>query len=201
MRELIRLRKSDNNYPVKLKQYLNESAPDFIDIIGNRDLLNNNNLMALFCSVKCPGNLILQIYDFIQSSPNTDIAFIGGFHSMIEKECLRLISRKNNPIIYCPAKNIENMKLNPVLKKLLEENRLLILSPFDKRKNRISKNNAIERNRFISALADSIIVTYAEKGGKIEFLSKEILQWNKPIFTFDTPGNAHLIKLGVKPIK
>ena len=75
---------------------------------GNRSLLDQP-LTALFCSSRCPGDLILQAYDAAQALRDAGVAVIGGFHTPIEKplhnprsECAMSISssgRRSSPLL------------------------------------------------------------------------------------------------------
>ena len=53
-------------YPSKIQQYLGSRTPKVISALGDLDILQNK-LLGLFCSVKCPGNLIIQTYDLAQN--------------------------------------------------------------------------------------------------------------------------------------
>ncbi|MCG2710116.1 MAG: hypothetical protein L6246_07375, partial [Thermodesulfovibrionales bacterium] len=63
---------------------------------------------------------------------------------------------------------------------------------------RISSERALERNRFIAAIGDSIFIPYAAPNSKTEQLCKELLSWNKPLYTLQSESNSNLISLGVK---
>jgi hypothetical protein len=39
------------------------------------------------------------------------IPIIGGFHSPMEKECLDLLLRGQQPIVICPARSIQGMRI------------------------------------------------------------------------------------------
>ncbi len=78
--------------------------------IGDAQILNVG-LLALFCSVRCPGDLILKTYDLARTLRDAGVPVIGGFHSPMEKECLRLLLRGQQPVVVCPARNIENMRV------------------------------------------------------------------------------------------
>ena len=99
------------------------------------------------------------------------ITVISGFHSAIEQECLNILLKGSQPIIYCPARSLEGMKIKPDLKTPLEEGRLLILSPFEAKHRRISTSLAETRNYFVAALADSIFVSYAAPESKTQKFS------------------------------
>jgi hypothetical protein len=53
---------------------------------GNLDLLGCR-LLGLFCSIRCPGDAIVQTYDLVRAVRDAGIPVIGGFHSPMEKEC------------------------------------------------------------------------------------------------------------------
>lgn len=110
----------------------------------------------------------------------------------------KLDSADSQPVIFCPARGIEGTRIKPEFMKPLDEDRLLILSPFTEEENRISSQRALERNRFVAALADSILLPYAEPNSKTEKICKELLTWNKPMYTLQNENNANLIALGLK---
>ena len=76
---------NDSGYLFSLKKYLKESAPQSITALGNSDILGNRSI-ALFCSAKCPGDLILKTYDIAQILRQAGMTVIGGFHSPMEKQ-------------------------------------------------------------------------------------------------------------------
>src|SRR3990172_4383034 len=180
----------DSRYSPKLNML--DKAPVAFSAIGKLDILQNKTI-ALFSSSKCPGKVILQTYDLMKDIRAAEITVISGFHSPMERECLNILLKGNQPIIFCPARSIEGMRINPEYKKPLEEGRLLILSPFAEKAKRISSERALERNRFIAAIGDSIFIPYAAPDSKTERLCMELLSWNKPFYTLPSELNANLI--------
>ena len=125
---------------------------------------------------------------------------ISGFHSPMERECLTILLRGAQPAIICPAKSINNMRINKEYKKPLKDGRLLFLSPFDKNQRRISAKRSHYRNLFVAAMSSVILVAHAGSGSKTEAFCKEIISWGKPIYTFDSDYNKNLIKMGARPV-
>ena len=208
MKPLIqRITQTDPNYPKKLKDILKTEAPETIWARGNIDLLPridtafNGNLWALFCSKKCPGELILKTHDLAQTFKERGIPMIGGYHSPIEQECLRVLLRGIQPILLCPARSIENMRLKSAWKDALVKERLLILSPFESRYDRQTVALANRRNAFVAALADKIYIAHAAEGGKTLKFAKQVIACGKPVFTFETPANEALFQLGAQRMK
>ncbi len=197
--KLVKIYKDDTYYSQSLNQYLGEYAPATVDAVGNLDILKNKPL-AVFSSSKCPGSIILKTYDLMKKIRDMGITVISGFHSPLERECLNVLLKGKQPIIYCPARNIDGMRINPEFKKPLEDGILLILSPFSKKEKRISSERALERNRFIAAIADKILIPHAEPNSKTEIFCRELLDKGKSIATFDNPHNRNILKLGLEVI-
>lgn len=168
--------------------------------IGSLDILKQKKL-ALFCSVRCPGNIIIQAYDCMKALRDAGIMVISGFHSPVEKECLKILLRGKQPIIICPARGLESMRIKPEFKKPLEDGRLLLVAPFQKNESRIAAHRADARNHFVAAVADAILVAYAAPGGKLEKLCCTVSQWQKPIYALDSDRNRHLDMAGIIQVK
>ena len=200
-----RITQTDSNYPKQLRGYLKAETPEIIWAWGNIALLKGQNtcgdLWALFCSSKCPAEIILKTHDLAQQFQKSGRPTIGGYHSPIEEECLRVLLRGSQPIIVCPARSIENMRLRPEWKQGLSESRLLILSTFDSKYRRSTAELARKRNAFVAALADKIFIAHASEGGKTLQFAHRVLEWGKPLFTFDTQANKSLFQLGVQRIE
>ncbi|HAR46552.1 MAG: hypothetical protein A2X56_04150 [Nitrospirae bacterium GWC2_57_13] len=191
------INQGDLHYPAGLRNYLAEHAPERIAVLGSLDILKEKK-MAFFCSSKCPGDLIIKTYDLAKKWRDDGVTVIGGFHSPMEQECLNILLRGKQPVILCPARSIETMRLKTEHRTPLAESRLLFLSPFPSREKRMTAETALIRNRFVAALADKIFVASAAPGGKTEMLCREILSWGKPVATLESPANGNLTALGVR---
>ena len=191
--------RDDPGYSSALEDHLGGAAPERISFLGNPEIFRNKS-MAFFSSVKCPGSVILQTYDFVQELRQSGVIVIGGFHSPMERECLGMLLRGTQPVIICPARSIKNMRIASEHKQALEEGRLLFMSPFEQNQRRISAKTSQFRNLFVAALSEQVFVAYAEPGGKTENLCSEILSWKKPIYTFNSDYNKNLIEMGAQPI-
>ena len=202
-----RITQTDTNYPAGLEQYLKTETPETIWVRGNINLLPrqnttlNGDLWAFFCSSKCPGEIILKAHDLAQKFRKVGIPTIGGYHSPVEQECLRVLLRGSQPILLCPARSIENMRLKPAWKDALAEERLLILSIFGSHHRRLTAALANQRNAFVAALADKICIAHAAEDSKILEFAQMVVSWGKPIFTFETPANKALFQLGARRIE
>ena len=129
------------------------------------------------------------------------VTTIGGFHSPMEKECLTLLLRGMQPVIICPARSIERMRIPSAWKTPLAESRLLLLSSFTEKLHRVTANLAQKRNELVAALADVVFVAHAAFGSKTEHFFHDVLSWGKPLLTLESDKNASLIARGARPVQ
>jgi predicted Rossmann fold nucleotide-binding protein DprA/Smf involved in DNA uptake len=196
---LVTLNKTNYNSLATLSKYLGKRASETLTAIGNSNILQNKSL-AVFCSNKCPGNIIIRTYDLMKQMRERGITVISGFHSAIERECLNILLKGTQPVIVCPARSIERMRIKTEYKKPLEDGRLLIVSAFTGKERRISSERALRRNYFVAALAETILVPYAAPKSKTEMFCRQLLQWRKHVYTIDDEKNMHLIEEGIPTI-
>jgi predicted Rossmann fold nucleotide-binding protein DprA/Smf involved in DNA uptake len=169
-----------------------------IQSTGNASILTRPKI-ALFCSVKCPGKLILDTYDLAKRLREEGITVISGFHSPMEQECLRILLRSPNPVIWCLARGL--LKIIPQeLRAAVDEGRLLVVSPFPDKVRRVTAGTAAIRNRFVADMAVAVVVTHAAPDSKIGTLCRQLLAAGKPLYTFDHPANAALLAAGARSI-
>ena len=168
--------------------------------IGNLDILNRN-LLGFFCSVKCPGDIILKTYDLARSFRDAGIPVISGFHSPIEKDVFTFLLSGSQPLVVCPARSIGNMRIPNAWKEAIDNGRLLVLSPFKKKHKRVTASLSEQRNRMVAMLAKEAFFPYAAAGSRSKNLSQDIIRAGKQIFTFGDTANESLIAMGAKPIK
>ncbi len=198
--KIIRYESGAPDTPVALRRCAEAGSAPTVTLKGDLGILDKV-LVGFFCSVRCPGDVILKTYDLARMLRETDVTIVGGFQSPMEKECLDLLLRGSASVVVCPARGLGRMRIPKGWKDPLAEGRLLILSFFDDGVRRPTADLAVRRNAYIAALADRILIAHAEKGGKIEELCKEALTHGKSVFALDSPDNAHLVKLGVVPVR
>jgi predicted Rossmann fold nucleotide-binding protein DprA/Smf involved in DNA uptake len=175
-----------------LRRYLGDRAPEEITVIGEPGLLEQP-LLGFFCSRRAPGGVILKAYDWARAARDAGLTVVGGFQSPMERECLDFLLRGTQPVVICPARGIGGMRLPEEWRGAVEQGRLLVLSPFADRQRRATSELAAERNRFVAALAERILIAHAAPGGTLRALMEEVRAWDKPVYTFDDPSNVELL--------
>ncbi len=167
---------------------------------GNLQLLEES-LTAFFCSSRCPGDLILLTYDLARALRNAGTPVIGGFQTPMEKECLRRLLRGNKPVVICPARSIENMRIPRDWQTALEEERLLILSRFPRHQRRPTTEAAEQRNDLVANLANQVFIAHAALGGRTESFARKLAAAGKPLLTLDSPANKNLVDMGSQGVR
>jgi len=139
---------------------------------GNAALLNEP-LHAVFCSKACPGDKIIEAIDLAQRWRAENRAMISGFHTPVEKECLRIFLRGPQRIVICPARGLNPFQLPADWEEKFKRGELLIVSPFDPSIRRPTKESAELRTRFVLSIAPSKTIIHAQPGGLTDRLLAE----------------------------
>jgi hypothetical protein len=109
------------------------------------------------------------------------VTVISGFHSPIEKECLRILLRGKQPIIICPARAIEPMRIPTQCRAAFDAGRVLFLSTFTKQPRRVTKDSALRRNELVAALADEAFIAHVSPGGQTAYIVEILERWHVPM--------------------
>jgi predicted Rossmann fold nucleotide-binding protein DprA/Smf involved in DNA uptake len=197
--EIKRIAKSDPEYPASLTRYLPSDAPDSAAAMGNLQILNRRKL-AIFCSAVCPAALTLQTHDLMQKFVEGGVTAIGGFHSPVERECLSILLGGTQPIILSPARSLDRLRIRSEYQEPLDKGRLLFLSFFRSHRHRSDVEMAVRRNRFVAALGDRILILHAAPSSNTERLFRELISWQKTVYTIDNEANQNLVRLGAQAV-
>lgn len=175
----------DPRFPAKLRERLGRIASPQVTALGNLDLLALPKT-ALFCTARCPGSAILRAYDQAAHWRDLGRCIVSGFHSPVEKECLRILLRGTQPIILCPARALPK-RISPEWQTALDAGRLLLLSAFPETETRITADLARRRNEIVAALADEACFAHITPGGQSDHLTHRLREWRVLFSTLETP--------------
>ncbi|MDP2604066.1 MAG: DNA-processing protein DprA [Deltaproteobacteria bacterium] len=174
-----KLTPSDTRWPQRLSDRLSANTPLHLWTRGKLETLSMHKV-GLFCSVRCPGDAILGAYEAARKLRDEGVTVVSGFHSPVEKECLRILLRGKQPIIICLARAMEKIRLPADWRGAMEAGRLLLLSPFEKRPRRPTTDSAQRRNEIVAALSDEVLIIHAESGGSVARISQMVDLWKVP---------------------
>lgn len=191
------LQTTSPRFPAALRGGGTGLAIERLWVIGNLELLERP-LLGFFCSMQCPGAVIVRSYDIARELRDRDVPVIGGFHSPMEKDCLDILLRGTQPVVVCPARGIERMRVPGTWRSGTAAGRILLLSPFPARQRRPTKALAEQRNRMVGALASRFLAAHAAPGSKTERLCRELLAAGKPGYVID--ADRHLLEAGARSL-
>ena len=126
------------------------------------------------------------------------VPVIGGFQTPMERECLRLLLRGRQPVVVCPARGIDNMRIPREWRPALDDGRLLVLSTFPASARRPTADLAAQRNELVADLAQRVFIAHAAPGSKTEAFARKLNASGKPLLTLDSPANANLMGMGAE---
>ena len=138
--------------------------------LGNKEILKLHKT-AFLCSRKVPASVVLKCYDWAIKQREKGNCIISGFHSQLEKDVLHYLLKGKQPIIVALARGLKE-KVGAEFQQHIEQGRLLIVTPFEKKVKRVTEQTAATRNKMMIELADEIAVGYASTGGNLEELLK-----------------------------
>ena len=156
--------------------------------------------IAFFCSQTCPGDIILKAQDWANARGPESAPVIGGFHTPVERDVLRILLRAGAPSIIVLARAEQGWRapkpLGPAIKAAVASGTAQIVSPFPANQRRTTAATAETRNRHILTLCNVVLIAHASSGGKTEALVADAIAGGLRVETFASPSNANLLALG-----
>lgn len=159
-----------------------------------------NAPIAVFCSQSCPGDIILKAQDWANKQGPGSAPVIGGFHTPVERDVLRILLRSNAPVIIVLARAAQGWRapkpLGPAIKAAVAAGTAQVVSPFPASQTRTTATAAEARNRHILTLCNTVLIAHASTGGKTEVLAAEAIARGLHVETLESLANANLLALG-----
>lgn len=156
--------------------------------------------IAFFCSKACPGDIILKAQDWANARGPDSAPVIGGFHTPIERDVLRILLRGAAPVTIVLARAAQGYRMSPAIKAAVTAGTALIISPFPATQTRTTAVTAEARNRHILTLCGAILIAHAAPNGKTESLARDAAALELPVLTLKSSANANLIAIGAEAI-
>ncbi len=196
--------RSDSLYPQRLKNRLGEAAPALVYGCGDHALLDKGGL-AVVGSRDIDDSLILYTKTVAKLAARAGRTIISGGARGVDQAAMQGAVEAGGTVCGVLADSLEKTILNRENRNLLLEKKITLISPFDPNA-RFLVGNAMQRNKYIYALADASLVVNSdyEKGGTWAG-AKEQLQKYKlvPLYVRSTgilsKGLDALLRKGARP--
>jgi predicted Rossmann fold nucleotide-binding protein DprA/Smf involved in DNA uptake len=128
-----------------------------------------------------------------------DLAFIGGWHSPMEKEVLQILLQQEAKIVLCIAKSLDRFIPSIAIETRITEGKGLILTHCGPNAKRITRNASLRRNELIAELTKALLIVSAPEGSASLTLAESALRRGKPVLTLEHPINKELLADGALP--
>lgn len=157
--------------------------------------------IAFFCSQSCPGDVILKAQDWANARSPQCAPVIGGFHTPVERDVLRILLRGRAAVAIALARAAKGWRVpapfGPAIREAATAGRVQILELFPAK--RLTTAAAAEaRNLHILTLVPTVLIAHASPGGKTEALAQEALRRGITLQTFPSAHNVNLLEIGAQ---
>ena len=181
-------------------------------VVMRRMVVPRVGTIAVMCSERCPGSVVVKSLDIASAVAQQRGPICGGFHSPVERECLDVCLRGTVSLVICPARSAIGMRIPTAWRPAIAAGRLSIRSAVDEgfeaggspsirgSLRRPTVQLAEQRNRFVAAISDAVLILHSSPGGKLDRLADTLAAEAKPLWTLDDSANQHLITRGARPV-
>ena len=95
---------------------------------------------------------------------------------------LEVFLRGTSPIVICPARSLEGMRIPVAWRPKIEKGQLLVISPFPVYVQRPNLETILKHNQLVAQLVRDLLILHAdEPGGKVEKIAEEGLSVGKKV--------------------
>ena len=140
--------------------------------LGNAALLNQP-LTAFFASRTCPGSAIRAAMDWAVAEARSGRTIIGGFHSPLERSVLEVLLAAHGKVVIALARDVGNARMPSTWRQAALKGEIAVVSVTPD-VQRLTGTLARLRNDWVSNLAASTVIAYAQPGGQLEI---DAIRW------------------------
>jgi predicted Rossmann fold nucleotide-binding protein DprA/Smf involved in DNA uptake len=184
--------------PIGLGAFFNGRPPK-LWCSGEQAILNGK-LLGIISAREMDSDLAAKSAELLEQLTSLkDVSFIGGWHSPLEKEALRLLSGNSAQIIICIAKSLQRFVPPVEIENRVRQSQALLLTHCSPKAKRISREASLRRNELVMGLARAVLVLSAPEGSSSLQLAKSALHYGKPVLTLEHGLNKELLESGALP--
>lgn len=150
--------------------------------------------LGLLCSSRCPGGLVLKLYDLAKALRDAGVEVVGGFQTPMEEEALAFLLRGQQRVVWVPSWHRSIAALPPDASRAHQEGRLIVHNIFPRTARRPSRARGHERNLWIADNANALMIVHATPGGETHDILRHAVENGKSVAVLDDPGNEYLLQ-------
>lgn len=176
-----------------------ERKPPKLWCVGDAGILNGK-LLGIISARKIDPELALKTSELLKELARLEnLSFIGGWHSPLEEEALRILLVHPVRIIFCLPKDLRRFVPAPEVRNRMSEGRLLLLTHCSPKAKRISRDASVRRNLLVAVMAKGLLVLSAPAGSLSLKLAQKAMNLGRPVFTPQHRLNDGLLSSGALP--
>ena len=160
----------------------------------------NHTLLGIISARQIDSDLALESSQLLEQLVfMKDISFVGGWHSPLEKEALRVLLAQDASIIFCISKSLDRFIPSIEVGSRVGQGLALLLTHCSFKAKRITRDASMRRNELVIELAKAILVLSAPAGSASLKLARSALARGKPVHTLEHRLNKDLLLAGAVP--
>ena len=183
--------------PAELESTFGKGVPK-LWYCGELSLLKNQ-LLGVVSARKIEPDLALKTTELLEQLTSISLTFIGGWHSPLEEEALRVLLRAPAKIVFCVSKSLEKFVPSPDIDFFVTQGRGLLITHCSPKAARISRNASLRRNEVVLHLAKGLLVLSAPARSASLKLAQAAIALRKPVFAPEHRINDELLTAGALP--
>jgi predicted Rossmann fold nucleotide-binding protein DprA/Smf involved in DNA uptake len=184
--------------PANLKSFFHGKPPSLWcrgDLtILNHTLLGIISARQIDSELKSESSQLLKQLVFMK-----DVSFVGGWHSPLEEEALRIVIAQEASIIFCVSKGLDRFIPSVEVANRVSQGQALLLTHCSPKAKRITRDASMRRNELVIQLAKALLILSAPEGSASLDLAKSALRQGKTVHTLEHRLNKELLAAGAVP--
>jgi predicted Rossmann fold nucleotide-binding protein DprA/Smf involved in DNA uptake len=128
-----------------------------------------------------------------------DVSFVGGWHSPLEEEALRVLIAQEAWIVFCVSKSLDRFVPTIELESRVSQGQALLLTHCSPKAKRITRDASIRCNQLVVELAKALLILSAPEGSASLNLARSALRQGKTVHTLEHRLNEELLTAGAVP--
>lgn len=159
----------------------------------------NNTLLGIISARQIDSDLASESSQLLKQLVFKDVSFVGGWHSPLEEEALRVLLAQDASIIFCVSKSLDRFIPSIEVDSRVVQGQSLLLTHCSPKAKRITRDASMRRNDLVVELAKAVLVLSAPEGSASLKLARSALARGKSVHTLEHRLNKDLLLGGAVP--
>jgi predicted Rossmann fold nucleotide-binding protein DprA/Smf involved in DNA uptake len=170
--------------PANLRSFFN-CKPPTLWCRGDLTILDHT-LLGIISARQVDSDLASECSQLLKQLVFTkDVSFVGGWHSPLEEEALRVLIAREASIVFCVSKSLDRFVPSIELESRVSQGQALLLTHCSPKAKRITRDASIRCNQLVVELAKALLILSAPGGSASLNLARSALRQGKTVHTLE----------------